>query len=77
MDEIDPEFVIIPENNLPMGVNHHNGRVFVTLPRRRPGVPATLTYIRTNETNEVSPSVRPYPDYATNALHVSILRCSL
>lgn len=62
-----------------MGVNHHNGRVFVTLPRRRPGVPATLTYIKTSETeeNEISPSVRPYPDYATNSLHVSIQKCTL
>lgn len=50
-----------------MGANHYRLRMFITLPRRRPGVPATLTYIDMN-TNDQSPPVRAYPDYQTNTI---------
>lgn len=35
----------IPENNVPFGVEVWRDKVFVTVPRRNPGVPSTLNYI--------------------------------
>lgn len=57
-------------NNVPMGANHHNGRLFITVPRRRPGIPATLNFVSTKSTKGTGPSLRPYPDISTNELHV-------
>lgn len=58
-------------NNVPMGTTHFKGRLFVTVPRRRPGIPSTLNYILTKSTRGSSPSFRAYPDFATNELHVN------
>ncbi|XP_055904569.1 L-dopachrome tautomerase yellow-f2-like [Eupeodes corollae] len=57
----------IPYNNVPMGVNHFNGKLFITMPRRRLGIPSTLNYIdlKTVGSNR-SPKLRAYPDMATN-----------
>ncbi|XP_055850347.1 uncharacterized protein LOC129914921 [Episyrphus balteatus] len=59
----------IPYNNVPMGVNHFNGKLFITVPRRRLGIPSTLNYIdlKTIGLNR-SPKLRPYPDMETNQL---------
>lgn len=60
----------IPENVVPMGVNHYRFRMFITFPRRRPGIPATLTYIdmaKVQKSNR-SPLVIGYPDYQTNTI---------
>lgn len=38
----------IPENNLPLGLEVHADRVFVTVPRWKSGVPASLAYIHLN-----------------------------
>lgn len=35
----------IPQNNVPFGVEVWRDKVFVTVPRRNPGVPSTLNYI--------------------------------
>lgn len=35
----------IQENNIPFGVEVWGDKVFVTIPRRNPGVPSTLNYI--------------------------------
>lgn len=62
----------IAYNNVPMGLTHHNGRLFVTMPRRRPGIPATLNVIDLNAKSVgVSPLLRGYPDYERNTLMVS------
>lgn len=59
-------------NNIPMGVTHHKGRLFITIPRRRPGVPATLNVIHMEKVakDEQSPPLDAYPDYIINQLHV-------
>lgn len=62
-------------NNVPMGATHYRGRLFVTVPRRRPGIPSTLNYVLTKSSPGSSPSFRPYPDLETNSLDVSTL-CS-
>lgn len=35
----------IPENNIPMGIEVYEDRLFVTVPRWKYGVPASLNYI--------------------------------
>lgn len=79
----------VPENNLPNGAVHYNGRVFITVPRRRIGVLSSLNYIDVNDQatiNKAGPLLKPYPDYETNRLDslepnpnriVSILRSAV
>lgn len=38
----------IPENVIPVGLEVYKNRLFITLPRWKAGVPATLTYIDLN-----------------------------
>lgn len=57
-------------NNVPFGATHYKDKLFITLPRRRPGVPATLNYISLNAPKGSSPSLRGFPNYELNALHV-------
>ncbi|XP_053698589.1 L-dopachrome tautomerase yellow-f2-like [Sabethes cyaneus] len=57
--------------NVPMGLNHHKGRLFVTFPRRSPGIPATLAVINMVRSQGVNnPAVFAYPDAQTNALQL-------
>ena len=35
----------IPQNNVPFGLEVWRDKVFVTVPRRNPGVPSTLNYV--------------------------------
>lgn len=61
----------IPANNVPMGADHYNGLVFITVPRRRPGIPSTLNYVDLiQKSRNKSPLLKPYPDIEMNALHV-------
>lgn len=39
---------LIPENNLPLGLEVYQDRLFVTIPRWKPGVAASLAYIYLN-----------------------------
>jgi dopachrome tautomerase len=67
--DTSPNSGYIPENNLPMGVSHHQGRLFITMPRRRPGVPATLNVINIAEVGgNQSPKLTAYPNCETNIL---------
>lgn len=61
-----------------MGVSHHKGRLFVTVPRRRPGIPATLNVINMGKVTEVNnPTLLGYPDYLTNTLHVRLVELNV
>lgn len=51
-----------------MGVTHYKGKLFITIPRRRPGIPATLNYIYASAAFGSSPNLRAFPDLATNKL---------
>lgn len=64
----------IAYNNVPMGVTHYKDRLFVTVPRRRPGIPSTLNYISVKSRKGTSPSFRGYPNFRVNELHVSLSR---
>lgn len=41
--------VFIPENVIPVGLDIHKDRLFLSLPRLKRGVPATLAYINLTE----------------------------
>ncbi|XP_016948849.1 protein yellow [Drosophila biarmipes] len=56
----------VPQNGLPVGVEHFGSRLFVTVPRWRDGIPATLTYINMDRTLTGSPELIPYPDWRSN-----------
>ncbi|XP_060663909.1 protein yellow [Drosophila nasuta] len=56
----------IPQNALPVGVEHFGNRLFVTVPRWRDGIPATLTYINMDHSLTGSPELIPYPDWRSN-----------
>lgn len=68
--EIQRDF--IQYSNLPMGVMHHGDRLFITLPRRRTGMPATIAYVRTNFPLSSSPGLQAYPNFRANQLPVSV-----
>lgn len=52
----------IPENNLPLGLEIWRDKIFLSLPRWKKGIPATLATIST-KTFDKSPKLRPYPDW--------------
>lgn len=64
----------VPANNLPTGISLCKDRIFVAIPRRRNGVPATIAYVRKGGKRGSSPSLHAYPDFRTNQLHVSSIR---
>lgn len=53
-----------PNNNLPLGVEAYGDRIFVSIPRWKPGVPATLAYVPKDSKGDPSPLLRPYPDWS-------------
>lgn len=60
-------------NNVPMGVTHHNGRLFITIPRRRHGVASTLNVVSLLAANSTqSPPLRPYPSLEMNDVNSSL-----
>ncbi|KAF7279209.1 hypothetical protein GWI33_007527 [Rhynchophorus ferrugineus] len=58
----------IPENNAPVGFEVYENAVFVSVPRFRPGVPATLTVFDRNTASKLNPLLSPYPDWDSNDL---------
>lgn len=55
-----------------MGASHYKGRLFVTVPRRRPGIPSTLNYIDIKaEGSTASPMLRAYPSLEQNMISSS------
>ncbi|KAI4488668.1 hypothetical protein M0802_011376 [Mischocyttarus mexicanus] len=50
------------EDNLPLGFDVSDNRIFVTVPRWKRGVAASLNYINLNDTRE-SPPLKPYPSW--------------
>lgn len=55
----------IPENNLPLGLERWNNKLFLTIPRWKPGVASALNYVNLDDTNQ-SPKFRPYPSWEDN-----------
>lgn len=57
----------VPENNLPLGLEVYGDRLFITLPRWKSGVAASLTYIKLSDPMD-SPKLRPYPNWEAHKL---------
>lgn len=57
----------IPKNCLIAGVNYYRNHFYLTLPRMKTGIPATLTRIPSNEST--SPILTPYPSWSMNMLN--------
>lgn len=60
-----------PEHNLPLGVERWQNKLFITVPRWKSGIAATLNYIDLN-TAEKSPQLHPYPSWEANTLPIEI-----
>ncbi|OAD55981.1 Protein yellow [Eufriesea mexicana] len=56
----------VPENALPVGIEIWRNKLFVTVPRWRNGIPATLNYISLDTNRGGSPKLTPYPNWAQN-----------
>lgn len=56
----------VPTNNLPLGVERWRDRLFVTTPRWKNGVPATLSVLPLPATDTNAP-LRPYPSWDWHA----------
>lgn len=57
----------IPENNLPLGLDRWKNKLFVTVPRWKAGVAASLNYVELDPLNKTS-ALTPYPTWAANTL---------
>ncbi|CAG9862453.1 unnamed protein product [Phyllotreta striolata] len=57
----------VPENNLPLGLGRWKDKLFVTVPRWKAGVAASLNYIPLNATDK-SPALVPYPSWKANRI---------
>ncbi|XP_049793306.1 L-dopachrome tautomerase yellow-f2-like [Schistocerca nitens] len=62
-----------PHTNLPHGLEVWRDRLFLTVPRRKAGVPATLGYVTVHRDERApasprSPPLSPYPDWETQRL---------
>ncbi|XP_060523028.1 protein yellow isoform X2 [Cylas formicarius] len=53
----------IPENNIPVGLEVVGKRLFLTIPRWKRGVAASLAYIDRTTAPTDSPKLRPYPNW--------------
>ncbi|XP_066252993.1 protein yellow-like [Euwallacea similis] len=59
----------IPENNIIAGLKYFEGFYYITLPRMKSGVPATLTRIPSGFTNDTTPLLMPFPSWEKNELN--------
>ncbi|XP_030753269.1 protein yellow [Sitophilus oryzae] len=62
----DGEYV--PENNLPLGLDRWKNKLFVTVPRWKNGVAASLAYVPLDAPINKSATFIPYPDWKANTI---------
>lgn len=51
-----------------MGANRWKNKLFITIPRRRLGVPSTLNYVPIDKPERHNVPLIPYPDLKSNAV---------
>lgn len=60
-------FQYIPENNAPTGLKIYGGKIFLSIPRFRPGIPVTLAYVSMiDEGTRSNEPLKPYPNWELN-----------
>ncbi|XP_030383577.1 protein yellow [Scaptodrosophila lebanonensis] len=57
-----------PANVIPYGLEVYRSRLFITLPRWRAGVPATLAYLDLNDTSTQTPALTPFLNWQSQSL---------
>ncbi|XP_055919177.1 protein yellow [Eupeodes corollae] len=62
-------YEFIPENVIPVGLEVYRSRLFVTLPRWREGVPASLAYLDLNDNTTKSPALIPFPSWEAHDIY--------
>ncbi|KAL9924555.1 protein yellow [Glossina fuscipes] len=62
-------FEFKPSNVIPFGIEVYRTRLFVTLPRWRSGVPASLAYLDLNANSTKSPVLVPYPSWVAHSMN--------
>ncbi|XP_063899450.1 L-dopachrome tautomerase yellow-f2 [Helicoverpa armigera] len=60
-------------NNIPIGFEVYEKKLFITVPRRRYGIPSTLNYVDL-DSKESSPLLKPYPNSASVDKFFSVYR---
>ncbi|CAB3246515.1 unnamed protein product [Arctia plantaginis] len=70
----DKDQFFIQYNNVPVGFEVHKKRMFITVPRRRFGIPSTLNYVDITAESTRSPLLKPYPDVDSVISFVSVYR---
>ncbi|XP_066158025.1 protein yellow [Euwallacea fornicatus] len=58
----------VPENNLPLGIEKWKNKLFITVPRWKKGVAATLGYVPLDQPINKTAAVIPYPDLKSQIL---------
>ncbi|KAG6461495.1 hypothetical protein O3G_MSEX012669 [Manduca sexta] len=67
----EEEKFFIQYNNVPIGLQVYADKVFVTVPRRKYGIPSTLNYV---DRSSPSPLLMPYPSFEEVKRLVSVYR---
>lgn len=62
---ITPNFFFL-ETNIPMGANVWRNKLFISVPRRRLGVPSTLNYVPLDSPQKHNVPLIPYPNWEMN-----------
>lgn len=71
-DYKDP-LVYDPYVNVPFGISRYKDKLFVTVPRRNPGIPATLNVIDLKGNPPyINPLLIGFPSYQMNSLSVRL-----
>ncbi|CAK9831395.1 Protein yellow [Anthophora retusa] len=55
----------VPENNMPLGVQVWEDKIFITVPRWKNGVASNLNYFTKGDPSK-TPKLNPYPNWETN-----------